>query len=559
MSPVRSASVILCLLPLVTTSAGALTQNAPVPGRAPRAQEQWDRVLADTLIEHDVVVPGGERWLIGRNVRIAGNLRTDSGVIALRPGSTLRFIGADPDAYVGGGMGYEARFSRDIGLWIGRQGVLDVRGTPKTSWNRTGRDPSWEPDDEYYITPTARDDYTVRRWHPGQPIPRVDPRLPSAEVINVTRDIVIRGPGHIHIHSELPQRLEYVTLRELGISNAASEGPVEGRYALHLHHGGGGTTGTIVRGVAAVDSRGRGFVPHGSHGISFVDVVSVNSYGEAFWWDLGDRTDNVLVDRLAVAGVEMPRRVSGRTSRYAAVTLGGGVGNVIRNSVAAGARGSASAHGFEWPSRADNNGLAVWEFSEGNVAHNNRGSGIRLWFNNGAPHVIANAVTYRHGHAGIENGAYSNAHRYVNTFSFEDRIIQHATSRHSSVDGGPARFQGIRVVAHSGPALVTGLLRLPPTNRTEFVDCSLQAGPGAPKVRVTTAQVRNPFVALFRNCGLQPADVDVVLPFPAALAGTSIIIENGDGARWEITLDVPNQRRVVRRFDASVAARPSTN
>src|SRR5690606_9633200 len=102
-------------------------------------------------------------------------------------------------------------------------------------------------------------------------------------------------------------------------------------------------------------------------------------------------------------------------------------------------------------------------------------------------------------------------------------------------------------------------LRLPPTNRTEFVDCSLQAGPGAPKVRVTTAQVRNPFVALFSNCGLQPADIDVVLPFPAALAGTSIIIENGDGARWEITLDVPTQRRVVRRFDASVAARPSTN
>src|SRR5690606_536283 len=100
-------------------------------------------VLENDTIKGDVVVPAGETWLIGPNVWIEGNLRTDSGTIAMRPGSSLHFIGANPEEYVGGGMGWDPKYARDIGVWVGRAGVLDIRGTPKVGWNRTGSDPSW--------------------------------------------------------------------------------------------------------------------------------------------------------------------------------------------------------------------------------------------------------------------------------------------------------------------------------------------------------------------------------------------------------------------------------
>jgi hypothetical protein len=401
--------------------------------------EKWDRVLKDVTLQGDVVVPANQKWLVGPNVRIAGNLRTEGGTIAMRPGSSLQFVGADPNAYVGGGMGYEAKFAKDYGIWVGSNGVLDIRGTPKTGWNRTGKNATWKSTDEYWIAPTDVDDFVPRRWTPGQPIPQIDPRVPATEVINVTRDVVIEGPGHIHIHSSKPQRIEYVTLRRMGVSNRKHEGSVLGRYALHIHHAGDGSRGTVIRGVAAVNSEGTVFVPHESNGITYTDVVSVNSYGPAFWWDLADRSNDIVVDRLAATGVVMPRSVSGRSSQEPVVSLSGGTGNVIKNSAVSGARGSSASHGFDWPSTGDNKGTAIWEFNLGNVAHNSGGSGVRLWFNNVENHKVANVITYRHENAGIENGAYGNAHHYQNTVSIEDRIVQHASGRATASDGRPAR------------------------------------------------------------------------------------------------------------------------
>lgn len=534
--------------------------DSPAPTEVPRetrsdtqsvkaaAEPEWDRVLENVTLEGDVVVPAGERWLIGPNVRIAGNLRTDSGTIAMRPGSSLHFIGADPNKYVGGGMAYEARFVNDIGLWIGRYGVLDIRGTPKASWNRTGTDPTWEPDDEYYIAPTEPGDYAPKPWKPGDPIPQIDPRVPPAEVLNVTRDVLIEGPGHIHIHSVKPQRIEYVTLKNMGVSNKASRGPVTGRYALHFHHA-GGEGESIVRGVAAVNSRGRVFVPHMSKGITFEDVVSVNSWGDGFWWDLGDRSKDIHVDHMAVVGVNMPRKSSGATSQYSAIVLGGGDNISIRNSVAAGSRGTKISHGFDWPSKADNKGAAVWDFSEGNVAHNNEGSGIRFWFNNADNHIVENAITYRNGTAGVENGAYRNAHRYIDVLMVEDKLVEHASSLPHRLDGKGARFEKMTVVSPKGPALSIGRLRLPPMVPTEFVDCDFETRDGSPKVQLDTRQAENPFIAVFRNCDLTPDDIKISAPFAKGLKGTNIRIENADGTAWEITLDMAAGKKVVRELD----------
>jgi hypothetical protein len=40
--------------------------------------------------------------------------------------------------------------------------------------------------------------------------------------------------------------------------------------------------------------------------------------------------------------------------------------------------------------------------------------------------------------------------------------------------------------------------------------------------------------------------VQLATPCPDAWADTSVIIEHEDGRRWEITLDVAAQRRIVR-------------
>jgi hypothetical protein len=524
-------------------------QAAPQLGTsaAGSTTEKWDSVLKDVTLKGDVVVPANERWLIGPNVQIAGNLRTEGGTIAMRPGSSLKFLGGDPDKYVGGGMGYEAKFANDIGLWVGSNGVLDIRGTPKTGWNRTGKDATWKSTDEYWIAPTGVDDFVPKRWYPGQPIPQINPLVPAAEVMNVTRDVVIEGPGHIHIHSTKPQRVEYVTLRGMGVSNKKHEGSVLGRYALHIHHSGDGSRGTIIRGVAAVNSKGTVFVPHESNGITFTDVVSVNSYGSAFWWDNVDRSNDLIVDRFAASGVYMPRSVTGKTSHETAVSLGGGTNLVIRNSAASGARGSSISHGFDWPSSGDNEGSAIWDFKEGNVAHNNEGSGVRLWFNSFDDHVIANVITYRHGMAGIENGAYANATLYTNTVSVDDKVVQHASGR-ATPKGRPARFERITAIARKGPALAIGRLRAAPSTRTEFIDCTLEAGPGSPKVQLANPETAQPFIALFRHCGVTPDDIDIVAPYSKALAKTSIVIEHESGKKWELTLDMVKNRKVVREI-----------
>jgi hypothetical protein len=452
----------------------------------------------------------------------------------MRPGSSLQFVGAKPEQYVGGGMRYDASFSKDWGIWIGGSGVLDIQGTPKVGWNRTGSDPSWKTGDELWIAPTVAGDVTPRRWYPGQPIPRVDPRVPAAEVMNVTRDIVIEGPGHIHIHSDQPQRIEYVTLRRMGILKpgiGTKDGPLTGRYALHFHHNQDGSRGSIVRGVAAIESGGRVYVPHTSHGITFEDVVSVNSMAEAFWWDDGDLTDDVLVDRMAVSGVYTPSSVTGQTNRYNAVQLQFGSQKKMTNSAVSGAAGGRLAVGYSWDAGNRSGSLTHWTF-EGNVSHNN-GTGIRFWNNSGQPHHIVGNISYRNS-TGLENGAYNNSNRYTDLLLIDNGIRQNASSNESQVDGGPSRFTDVRVEVGSGPALVIGDRNLASKTYGEFIDSEFYAGPGSPKVLVTAGS-GNPWLARFIRTNVLPEDIEWDLTNDRN-EGSHVIIEHQDGRSWEITV-----------------------
>jgi hypothetical protein len=527
------------------------TEEAEQPADEP--VHEHDAAEADVVLSGDY--PGGIVVEQGEIARIDGLVTTPKnvvvhGTLVMRPGAHLRFRDVDMTAYVGaGGHDHQPIVESDVGLWVTHHGVLDLAGSPKQGWNRTGTHSTWKATDEYWISPTEPGDYDPRPWKPGDPIPRFDPRVPSAEVMNVTRDVVIEGPGHIHVHSSQPQRIEYVQLRSMGVSNAAHEGPVLGRYALHLHHGGDGTRGSIVRGVAAINSRGKVFVPHMSHGITFQDVVSVNSYAEAFWWDKGDTTEDVLVDGLAASGVRMPEAVAGTRRNIPVVVLKSNEGATMRNSAVSGSRGRSSALGFHWNTssahRLENR--AVWDF-HGNVSHNNEGNGLRFWFNDKWAHNVRDTAIYNNGGVGIENGAYINAIRYENVLVLNNEdggILHHSSSSQQIEDGGPSRYTNVTVEG-PGAALEIGRLRGTPEQRQEFIDCDLN---GSTKVVLdTTDKTLNPFVAAFRNCGdLTPDDFvlggSVISP---GLDGSTIIIEHADGRSWEITIE--GGRKVVNRL-----------
>jgi hypothetical protein len=539
--------------------AGPRAGAAPSGGIAPEGSPKWDYVLTDTTVTGDVVVPPGERWLIGPNVEVRGNVRTVDGTIAMRPGSNLRFVGADPDAFVGGGMRFAPELARDIGLWVEGRGVLDIRGTPKEGWNRTGTHPTWEADDEYWIAPTDRGDHAPRPWSPGDPIPQVDPRVPPAEVMNVTRDVVIEGPAHIHIHSRAPQRVEHVRLERMGVSNAAFGGPVLGRYALHLHHGGDGTRGTVIRGVAAVNSGGRVFVPHASHGVTMEDNVVLNSSAEGLWWDTEgdeDMTRDILVDRLKVSGVHMPREVCDCTSRYNAIALGQGTGMEIRNSAASGARQNRLSNGFHW--MTDRTRPSSWTFREGNVSHNNTGAGFRFWTNTRLDHRVEHAISYRDG-VGIDNGAYVNAIRWSDILILEagpsgtepTAILIHASPRDHADDGEGQKYVGIHAHSPHGPAMYVGNRNASARAYAEVVDTELLPGPGHPKVYVSDGN--NPWLAHFVRSGVTPDDFEFESLAGVGMEGTHILIDHEDGRRWEIIVE--NGRKVVRERRPPVGAR----
>ncbi len=518
---------------LVACESATAVPVATQPIPQPRPYSEWDSIIQNTTIHGDVIVPDGESWLIGENVRISGNVRTDGGRIAMRPGSSLHFVAADADRFVGGGMRFGPVFENDWGIWVGGTGVLDIQGTPKVGWNRTGTDPTWLATDELWIAPTDVGDREPRRWSPGDPVPQIDPRVPPAEVMNVTRDVVISGPAHIHISSSKPQRIEYVTLRGMGILKSGTTtdpGPTTGRYALHFHMQGEGSRGTVVRGVAAINSGGRVYVPHTSHGITFEDVVSVNSMAEAFWWDDGDVSNDILVDRLAASGVYTDRSVTDRTNRYNAVSLPFGIRVAMTNSAVSGAAGGRLAVGFAWDggNRRDD---THWTFS-GNVSHNN-GTGIRFWNNSGQPHHIFDNIAYRNG-TGLENGAYNNTNRFTDLLLIENGVMQNASSNRHRIDNGPARFTNVRVETSSGPALEVGGRNLPGHTYAEFIDSEFHTADGSPLVFVESRV--NPWFAHFIRTNVLPEDIDWDLTDDRN-EGSHVIIEHEDGRSWDIRVE----------------------
>ena len=485
-------------------------------------------------------------------VTLTGNLVV-RGILEMRPANpgvvhTIRFKGIKESRMVGGGT--KVRGS-DVGLWVMGRGQLDMQGTPRRGWNRTGTDPSWRAGDEIRVAPTAPGTFfSFPLFAPGSPVPRAYPEVPPAEVFNLTRNVIIRGTrkgrAHIFIRSKRPQTIRHALLRYLGPPR------VLGRYPLHFHQCRNGSRGSLVEGVVVRDCRSRGFVPHLSHGITFRDCVAYDVGSTPFWWDppmkkagaecrepnpahACSQTNDTLYDHCLAAKVG-PRSSghSGQNGFY----LAGGVGNACVDCVVVGNGGKSPAGAFHWPS-AVNHDPNVWRF-EDCVAHNNKVNGIYVWQNDNNPHVVDRFTAYHNGKAGIEHGAYSNPYHYRDSLlvaNGESNLIQHSNSRLNERVGRGAGYTRARFVrrGRTERAHITSMRhKLRGSLPLEWIDCEFSDD--IPVLEVDerdggkSADLR--FVRCLVGSGrdMEPSDVLIT----RNLNGTTVRGQRKDGTTWQI-------------------------
>jgi hypothetical protein len=232
--------------------------------------------------------------------------------------------------------------------------------------------------------------------------------------------------------------LKYFTVSDSGTSAV-------GDYPLHWHLNGNSTRGTIVEGVVVINGKNHAYVPHGSHGITFRDVIAKNTTGDAFWWDppgsngsckkgVGcdpiDNSNDILYDHALVDGVIGVRGVAG-------FVLGAGDNPVVRNSAAININSTNPSKrfctGFKWPefTNGSSRGVnTVWTF-QNNFSYSPSGcDGINVWQNDKALHVIDGFSG-----SGIDHGAYGNRYVYRN-FDVTDVLIHAAGWRMESGHAG---------------------------------------------------------------------------------------------------------------------------
>jgi hypothetical protein len=442
-------------------------------------------------------VPAGQVWEVKGLVETPRNVVVE-GTLRMRPGATLRFVNVNESAFVGGGMDPVVS---DVGLWVMGDGVLDALGTPRAAWNRTGSDPSWLPADELVLTPSARGDFGGGGFaaYSGGAVPQAHPRVPPAEVLNLTRDVVIEGtPGgrsHIFIRSTRPQTIRHVLVRHVGPRKAGIK--VVGRWPLHFHHMDDASRGSVVEGVVVRNAGSHAFVPHMSHGITFRECIAYDVQEDAYWWDPADSslpkeappdsfTNGTLYERCVAALVKPgDHHPTGRLTGFNLTQGTIPFSNRAIGCVAVGVVQRGHPSGFHWAEFQQGEAWVV----EDCIAHNNPAHGIFVWWNvsAGRNHSVKRFIGYRNGEAGISHGAYVGEWLYEDAVLVENvlaGVLQHAHSRSESeriryvrptVIGSPVAFKEGDVnslFASSPPVQVVGETV---SDCTEFVTESADA------------------------------------------------------------------------------------
>ena len=362
-------------------------------------------------------VPPGEVWEVRGLVETPKNVVVE-GTLRMRPGATLRFVGVNEQAFVGDGM---EPLATDVGLWVMGDGVLDVQGTPKVAWNRSGTDGSWLAGDELVLAPSAHGDYGSGGFasYRGGSVPQAHPSVPATEVLNLTRDVAIEGTPsgrtHVFIHSMQPQTIRHVAVRYVGPRRDGKK--VLGRWGVHLHHMDDASRGSVIEGVVVRDAGSHAFVPHMSHGVTFLNCIAYNVQEDAYWWDPSTSekpdpsnsfTDDTTYDHCIAALVKPGDEPNGY--RLCGFNVSSGsipLSNRMVGCVAVGVQGNRNSSGFGW---LEGQQGAPWVFQDC-VGHNNNADGMFAWWNtpHGVVHTTTRFIAYRCGNAGIELGAYEGA------------------------------------------------------------------------------------------------------------------------------------------------------
>jgi hypothetical protein len=427
----------------------------------------------------------------------------------------LRFVDVDEGAFVGGGLD---PIATDVGLWVMGEGALDVRGTKKQPWNRTGTAPDWYPDDELVAAPVEPGDVEPTAFREGDPVPAHGAR--RAEVLNLTRNARIEGtPGgraHVFIRSSARQSVRYAALRHLGPRQPDGEdtAAVLGRYGLHFHHCHEGSNGSVVEGVVVRDCGAHAFVPHMSHGITIRGCIAYEVFDDAYWWDPEEVTNDLVIDSCVAASVHFDPEFRGY--RLAGFLLGLGRRIELRRCVAFAVHGARTSAGYVWPEAPS----GLWAF-EDNLAHNNVAAGIFVWQNVREPHRIERFTAYHNGAAGIIHGAYSNSYHFRDLdLAGQDIAIDLIAAGRPDLRGRTQSWIGV----DGGRLLVSGH-GLPGDSPVLFRSCRFRGG-----VTMNDGD-GEPGALDFVDCGLEPEDFVVESMQP----GTVIRVQRPDRSAFELT------------------------
>lgn len=518
----------------VTPSARSVSFSVRTPANVFTADPQPDGTLTGTYTTKQSV-PAGQVWEVSGQATFDNVSLVVNGTLRMRPGATIQFINTVHSNYQGGDP---VNVDTDPGLFVMGSGKLDLKGTPKMAWNRTGDDASWLAADTLIRSPitTGEDWYQFQSFTKGGVVP-ASPEGYKAEVMNLTRDVKIMGEdghhAHILVMSDQPQTIEYVEIAYMGVPrlNGVEDVGVTGRYGLHFHMTGNGSQGSIVKGVVIREGGNHSFVPHSSHGITFEDCVVYHCKGYAYWWDPGDQTNDVLFDRCVAA--YMHQEPSYRGGFSSGWLLGRGTNMTVKRSVAVGCQGVA---GYNWPEQA-NQSPNVWIFTD-NLAHHMKQDGIEVWQNDTNDHFVDDFRAFQCNQQGIDHGAYGNNYRYRRAVL--DRCDQglklHATA---SEAGTPTRADGYQQ-AHEDYVVRGGRHAVTVTNtagqdqdRVLIINGQF-SGQSEKKVHVSIGGGEaRPVHVDFVNCGLTlPDDVSVNTWAP----NSEIRFQEGSSA-WRLNSD----------------------
>ena len=469
-------------------------------------------------------VPAGDTWTLNPNadttITSGGNIIV-RGTLVMKPANgnvehLIQFTGINESNFAGGGMD---PIASDVGLWVMGSGRIILEGESKPAWAYTWQS-GWTGD-EVRAAPNTPGSYS--NFPAVTKAPAKNALGYSTELLNLTRNVRVEGTSngysHVFIRSTQPSTIKNAAFRYMAPDFGNSD--VTGRYGLHIHHSGNGSRGTVVDGLVIRDTKGHAFVPHMSNGITMRNTIAYNVRGEAYWWDEGDSSDDIVFDRAVVAIMRATANPS-NTHRLGAFYLGQGNNVTVTNSVVVGLQreDGASRSGYIWPEDDE----ATWTFRN-NRAHNNETNGIFVWQNNEMPHVIDGFVAYYNAQSGIEHGAYTNSYVYKNLV-----LLGNGTAIHSHALGEPGddAFTDTQIwsnVKTNGGTLYIDEHARDPERPVRFVDCDLG------EVVVRDSGGAEPSEYDFIRCGLEPNDFDL----SGAKSNSVFRVQRANGTAYRLT------------------------